>query len=89
MLIRLRRCADVQAGLRLCCLQTPKDKFCRGQAHLSLENVIPCIVLIRKKCKFIPKDVAVSCHLITGRNVQDLSLENDLPNIAQYIFVYI
>ena len=26
-----------------------------------------------------------SCHLITGRNVKDLSLENDLPNILLYI----
>ena len=27
-------CADVQAGLRLCCLQTPEDRFSRVEAHI-------------------------------------------------------
>ena len=33
---RMRRlvCADAQAGLRLCCLQTPEDRFSRVEAHL-------------------------------------------------------
>ena len=33
MLIRLP--ADAQSGLRLCCLQTPEDRFSRIEAHLS------------------------------------------------------
>ena len=31
--------ADAQAGLRLCCLQTPKDRFSCVEAHL-----IPCML---------------------------------------------
>ena len=27
-------CADAQAGLRLCCSQTPKDRFSRVEAQL-------------------------------------------------------
>ena len=27
-------CADAQAGLRLCCSQTPEDRFSRFEAHL-------------------------------------------------------
>ena len=30
----LIRKADVQAGLRLCCLQTSEDRFSRLEAHL-------------------------------------------------------
>ena len=30
----LIHCADAQAGLRLCCLQTPKDRFPRIKAHI-------------------------------------------------------
>ena len=27
-------CADAQAGLRLCCLQTPEDRFSRVEADM-------------------------------------------------------
>ena len=27
-------CADAQAGLRLCCLQTSEDRFSRVEAHI-------------------------------------------------------
>ena len=32
--------------------------------------------------KVSTKEVAACCHLITGRNVKDLSLENVLPQIV-------
>ena len=34
--------ADAQAGLRLCCLQTPEDKFSRIEAHLIPQNRYLC-----------------------------------------------
>ena len=31
---------DVQPGLRLYCLQTPQDRFCRDEAHLGLYALV-------------------------------------------------
>ena len=45
----------------------------RNVKDLLPENVLPYIVLVRK---FIPKGWQLSCHLITGSNVKDLSLQN-------------
>ena len=33
-------CADGQAGLRLCCSQTPEDRFSRVEAHLFLLHIL-------------------------------------------------
>ena len=45
---------------------------------ISLENVLPHIVLVRDKTSvgFNQKGWQFSCHLITSRNVEDLSPEN-------------
>ena len=34
-MVRMR---DAQAGLRLCCSQTPKDRFSRDEAHFIILN---------------------------------------------------
>ena len=37
---------EVQAGLRLCCLQTAKDRFAHIEANISMESAINCVLFI-------------------------------------------
>ena len=37
-------CADAQAGLRLCCSQTPEDRISRVEAHIIVVFMIHAIV---------------------------------------------
>ena len=33
-------CAEAQAGLRLCCSQTPEDRFSLVEAHIIVDNIL-------------------------------------------------
>ena len=62
MLIRLR---DAQAGLRLCCLQTPEDRFSRDEAQLTTPDS-------KQVLDFVGCYVAAYWHMFTRQEIQNL-----------------
>ena len=46
-------CADAQAGLHLCCSQTPEDRFSRDEAHTIIDfNEVDMMIYLPEKVIF-------------------------------------